>query len=268
MKTRDAVRALAVLAALWGRAGAEEPKKIQDNSFLIEEAYNQEPGVVQHIQTYQYLRRAKAWAYSFTEEWPAPGRAHQVSVTVPALHWDQPDRVTGLGDLALNYRYQLVLDGPRAVAPRLSLLLPTGDFRKGLGNGAPGLQGNLPVSVELSDRWVMHWNLGATFVPGAREPGGASADTLSFNYGASAVFLATPGFNLMAEAAFTDGETVLPGGGRTRAQTAFVNPGLRAAFDFPSGLQVVPGLSFPLGVGASKGERGILAYLSFEHPLF
>lgn len=29
------------------------PTPIQDNSFLIEEAYNQTPGVVQTIQTYQ-----------------------------------------------------------------------------------------------------------------------------------------------------------------------------------------------------------------------
>lgn len=39
-----------------GGAFAEEPKKIQDNSFLIEEAYNQEDGVIQHIQTFQYMR--------------------------------------------------------------------------------------------------------------------------------------------------------------------------------------------------------------------
>ena len=37
-------------------AFAVEVKKIQDNSFLIEEAYNQEPGVVHHIQIFQYRR--------------------------------------------------------------------------------------------------------------------------------------------------------------------------------------------------------------------
>ena len=34
---------------------AEEVRKIQDNSFLLEEAYNQEDGVVQHIQTFQLM---------------------------------------------------------------------------------------------------------------------------------------------------------------------------------------------------------------------
>ena len=35
---------------------ADPPPPIQDNSFLIEEAYNQEKGVIQHIQTYQLMR--------------------------------------------------------------------------------------------------------------------------------------------------------------------------------------------------------------------
>jgi hypothetical protein len=39
---------------------------IQDNSFLIEEAYNQEPGVVQHITTLR--RQDRSWFYSFTQE--------------------------------------------------------------------------------------------------------------------------------------------------------------------------------------------------------
>src|SRR5881396_3144585 len=31
---------------------AKPPEHIRDNSFLVEEAYNQEPGVVQHIMTW------------------------------------------------------------------------------------------------------------------------------------------------------------------------------------------------------------------------
>src|SRR5262245_17587450 len=50
-------------------AGTPEPP-IADNSFLIEEAYNQEAGVVQHISVFQRDWRSSAWAYSFTQEWP------------------------------------------------------------------------------------------------------------------------------------------------------------------------------------------------------
>ena len=47
----DLLRFLLVAAVGPVAAMAEEPlaKGIQDNSFLVEEAYNQEPGVVQHI---------------------------------------------------------------------------------------------------------------------------------------------------------------------------------------------------------------------------
>jgi hypothetical protein len=45
-----------------------------------------------------------------------------------------------------------------------------------------------------------------------------------------------------------------------------INPGMRYAIDFESGLQIVPGLSFPIGIGPSAGEYGMFLHLSFEHP--
>ncbi len=56
---------------LAGSLTAEEPKKetpIQDNSFLVEEAYNQEAGVVQHISTFTRYQESKDWIYTFTQE--------------------------------------------------------------------------------------------------------------------------------------------------------------------------------------------------------
>ena len=43
---------------------------IQDNSFLVEEAYNQEDGVVQHISTFERLTNSRDWVYTQTDEWP------------------------------------------------------------------------------------------------------------------------------------------------------------------------------------------------------
>ncbi|MGZ8391565.1 MAG: hypothetical protein ACXWWK_01855, partial [Gemmatimonadales bacterium] len=56
--------------------------QIQDNSFLIEEAYNQESGVVQHISTFALAADGDAWGYGFTQEWPLGGIRHQFSYTV------------------------------------------------------------------------------------------------------------------------------------------------------------------------------------------
>lgn len=70
----------------------------------------------------------------------------------------------------------------------------------------------------------------------------------------------------MLEMAGTSNETVNPDGSKGRDHTFFINPGARFAINHPSGLQIVPGFSFPIGVGPSAGEYGVLAYLSFEHP--
>lgn len=46
--------------------------QVKDNSFLIEEAYNQEAGVVQFIQTYQYLDPAHEWVILSQMKFPSP----------------------------------------------------------------------------------------------------------------------------------------------------------------------------------------------------
>lgn len=245
--------------------GKKEEKKIQDNSFLLEEAYNQEAGVVQHIQSFQYMKGGK-WLYTFTQEWPVPKETHQLSYTIPVARLDEHN--TGLSDILLNYRYQAVLKDHIAVAPRFSFVLPTGDSTKGLGTDTLGYQVNLPLSVELNDKVVTHWNLGWTFTPNAKNEFGDKADTLSTNYGASLIYLASENFNLMLEAAGTTGQVVTAPGLTSPDNTFLINPGMRWAINFASGLQIVPGISFPIGIGPSKGEYGVLTYLSFEHPLF
>lgn len=255
--------ALTLAALVPAIAVAQDAKKIQDNSFLLEEAYNQEAGVVQHIQSAVYNRRSRNWAYTFTQEWPAPDETHQLSYTLPV---NRLADASGIGDLTLNYRYQAILQERIAFAPRFSVILPTGAYRKGLGTGAPGYQINLPLSVELSDRIVSHFNLGATHTPDSREPGGAKADTTARNYGASLVFLATANLNLLLEAVRTAGDVVQVDGSRLRERTTLVNPGIRYASNFSSGMQVVSGVSFPRGVGSTPRERSVLLYLSVEHP--
>jgi hypothetical protein len=267
MRGKKAIMALVLAAMVPFQALAEEPKKIQDNSFLIEEAYNQEDGVVQHIQMFQYLKKSKDWAYSFTQEWPVPKQAHQLSYTIPVSRLNDTD-TTGFGDVLLNYRYQAVFKDHIALSPRFSLILPTGDYKKGLGTDTVGYQVNIPLSVELSDRFVTHWNMGTTYTPRAKDTSGEKSDVRGFNYGASLIYLASENFNLMLEAVGTSTETVPKTGVKTTESTFFLNPGVRFAINCKSGLQIVPGFSIPIGIGPSEGEYGGLLYLSFEHPLF
>jgi hypothetical protein len=187
---------------------------------------------------------------------------------VPVSHIGSDGAETGIGDVLLNYRYQAVLKGPIAVAPRLSLILPTGNNAKGLGDAALGYQVGIPASIELADRWVTHWNLGATYIPDAKGPNGIRRDLNGFFYGASLICLLSENFNLLVEAVGSAHETFEEDGSLHRENSFFINPGLRFALNFKSGLQVVPGISMPIGVGPSEGERGVFVYLSLEHPLF
>ncbi|HXF95120.1 MAG TPA: hypothetical protein VNI61_03350, partial [Gemmatimonadales bacterium] len=252
MRTHAAFLLVAAGAALGTPAAGQEP--IADNSFLIEEAYNQEPGVVQHISGFFRSWTSHRWAYSFTQEWPLFGQANQLSYTVPV------ERAGGgagggggggggtvLGDVLVNYRHQVAgLPASAAAAPRLSLLVPTGDASA--GGGLTGLQANLPVSLRLGRRWVTHWNAGAT-ARRRRAP--------AYHLGASAIWLARPSFNLLVEMAWERAE---------EGEELLLTPGLRWAHNLRGGLQVVPGVAFPLGIGRSRGEQGLFLYLSFEHP--
>lgn len=256
------IGALCALAGSRGDSQAAPP--IRDNSFLVEEAYNQEARVVQHINVLALSRDPHAWEYAFTQEWPAGGQRHQLSVTVPLLHAAD---ATGVGDVALNYRYQLAFDDVtgNAVAPRLSLILPTGDADTGRGTSSLGVQGNLPISWGLHRTLVTHWNVGGTWTPSARAPAGGRAATRDVFAAASAIWLPIRTLNLMLEAIWAREEVAVAADTRVAEESAWISPGLRAAIDFPSGLQIVPGLAFPFGIGRTEGERRVLVYLSFEH---
>lgn len=264
---------LSILAAVIATtaAPAQVPRPIQDNSLLVEEAYNQEAGVVQHISTFTRFWSSKDWAYTFTQEWPAPRRPrHQLSYTLAVLSpGAMPQSGAGFGDAMLNYRYQLVGNGDSRVAfaPRASLIAPTGSAHLGRGFGGPGAQINLPLSVVITPKLVTHWNAGTTLIPSARNAEGHGAMTTGYNVGQSLVWLARPRFNVLVESVLVGSESVVGEGRTQRSHTALISPGVRWAHNFKSGLQIVPGIGVPIGVGPSAGERGIFFYLSFEHPL-
>lgn len=244
--------AVLVLIPAWAVAADDDLKAIQDNSFLVEEAYNQEPGIIQHISLFVRDQRSHAWIYTFTQEWPAPSIKHQLSYTIPLAS----DSGRGIGDVMLNYRYQFVGSGETAlaIAPRLSVVLPTGSETKGFGRGHPGLQLAIPVSRVLASRLASHSNLGVTTYSG-----GGGVDLAA---GQSLIYAMNARVQLMTEVVWT--ETHFRRSPETQLQ---VSPGIRWAYNMTSGLQIVPGVAFAVGVGPSRGDRSLVGYLSFEHPI-
>ena len=130
----------ALLASTAAPAAAQAPPAypfgITDNSFLIEEAFNQDPGIFQNI--FVMARNADhEWDGSFTQEWPVLSQRHQLSFTLP---FSATSNAVALGDLGLNYRVQ-VTDGKGrfpAFSPRVTLLSPTSAAQRSLGWGGAG----------------------------------------------------------------------------------------------------------------------------------
>lgn len=243
---------------------------IEDNSFLIEEAFNQEDGVIQHISTGHHRNRDRSVGASFTEEWPFDGQSHQLSITVPLELG--PGSGNGVGDLLLNYRYQLLGgDDWCWLATRVSAILPTGPSAFGSIGGKWGVQTNICASRRVSEALVLHANVGASFTPGVETrnaDGRGERRTLdAWSAGASAIWICDASLNLLCEALLVN-EAQCDASGIVQRENALVlNPGLRAGFMLGA-TQVVPGVSVPLTLRDDAAlETGVFFYLSFEHPL-
>jgi len=243
---------------------AQGPEPIRDNSFLIEEAYNQDPGVVQHINTFARPTTGSTWAYTFTQEWPVRGMRHQLSYTVPLF---DASSNAAIGDLAINYRYQLLGlgGGAVAVAPRATVLLPTGDAARGTGAGAASLQLMLPASVAAGSRIAVHANAGLTYTPGARDAAGETATATSYTAGASAIWLVAERFNVLVESVWNHNAAVVGPGVAVSSNHYTIAPGVRWAYNLAHDVQLVPGLAYAMGVGPQR-DRSVFLYFSVEHP--
>ena len=248
---------------------------IEDNSFLIEEAYNQEEGVVQHIFNGLYTSsgRRHGWSFSFTQEWPVFSQDHQFSYTIPSYHLvDSGERQYGVGDILLNYRYQALEEGELkpAFAPRFSLILPTGNRLKGTGNNVVGYQWSLPFSKKVADRLALHANFGLTYLPNVKEPATATGSSAkqsltSYNVGGSAIFALMPRFHLMLEWVGNFDQDFNDAGKRERSFRSTISPGFRTAIVNEEKLQIVAGAAAPIGLNRRTDNIGAFLYFSVEH---
>ena len=233
---------LAAPSALQGQAAAP----IRDNSFLVEEAYNQDGGVVQHVGTFA-MGRMGGWAAGVDEEWPVGGMRDQLSLSLAAFDGSGGTR---FGDVELGYRRQIIggSESRFLVAPRVSALWLQAEDSPGGSPSGLGTQVALPMTAVLTSSLVTHWNLSATLGPFRPM---ASA-------GVSVVWLMTPTVNLLVEGVWVGQDGTPP--------VYVLNPGARFAVN-TGALQIVPGFSFPVSLSGHEDADAVLFYLSFEHPL-
>jgi hypothetical protein len=259
--------ALSLAAALPTRpaAGEEAEERIRNlegNSFLVEEAYNMEEGRVAHTATWARDRSTGAWMGSLAQDWAVGSEAHQLGY---AVCFGRQGAAAGLGDVTFNYRYQLI-DDERVLtsAPRLSLLLPAGDPRRGLGAGGLGLAANLPVSLRVADWLAAHSNVGGSLTPAGRDGAGQPTRAWALALGQSVVLAPSRFANLLVEAQWVRGEVVAAGQAR-RADALLLSPGLRAGLDVGT-VKAVFGIAAPIGLGPSRGQVSVIGYFSLDTP--
>lgn len=265
-------------------AADADPKSlhIRDNAFLVEEAFNQEPGDVQHIFNWvQFWDRTSTgsnrdFAATYTMELPLGSQAHQFSFTTQFFSFFEqplggpPEFQGGVGDTFLNYRYQLLSnDDFLWCAPRFSLIVPTGDERFGLGTGVLGYQFNLPIS-HYGDRFDFHFNAGHTFTPNVRTQVPTifpliDYDLRGYNLGGSVFWKPKVYLNFFLEILALWNDEIDDGGARVNVTQAFLNPGTRYAVCQLDEVEWVLGVSVPVGLTCESPEIGVIAYMSVEH---
>jgi DtxR family Mn-dependent transcriptional regulator len=247
-----------------------EPFAITDNSFFVEEAFNQEPRIFQNIVGGAFEENW-AIALTFTQEWPAPSMKHQLSYTATLANQDDQ---TGPGDVLLNYRYQLLEEGPGrpALSPRVSLIVPVGDEDRDLGAGGWGLQFNLPLSKQAGD-FYLHGNAGLTWFPSLSTShyptvGLLPADDVSLAspfLGGSVIYRLRPMLHVMFESVVDWRESIVAASLTEREAAVILSPGARGGWNIGD-KQVIVGLAFPVTRVSGDTSAGVFTYFSYELP--
>lgn len=265
-----------------GSGEDSEPGHIRDNAFLVEEAFNQEAGEVQHIFNWIQLwdrtgaGETRDFVNTYTMEIPVGSQRHQFSFTTQYLSLFErpigqpPEHQGGVGDTFLNYRYQLLADDEFLWAsPRFSVIIPSGDERFGLGSGRVGYQFNLPIS-RYGEEFDFHFNAGYTITPDvvARLPAGPpfpEHDIDGYNLGGSVFWKPQVYLNFFVEALALWNDEIDDAGNQLTVRQVFLNPGARYAVCQFEQVEWVLGVSVPVGLTSDTPDIGAFAYMSVEH---
>ena len=236
---------------------ANEPFAVIDNSFLVEEAFNQDPGVVQNI--FSWTRdHAGAWNATFTQEWPLAGVTHQVSYTLPFA--GGAGAASHLGAVLLNYRFQVSEESAAhpAIASRLSVILPTGSSEDGSDHA--GLQTNVALSRQVRNLYI-HANAGFTWIVHVPVQGEAERSLLSPQIAGSVVWRTGPMLQLMLESVELFQQSI----DSRRERLTTISPGVRRGWNIGK-RQIVVGAAAPVTTGGGDSTAALLLYGSYETP--
>lgn len=231
--------------------------KIEDNSFLLEEAYNQEIGVYQFIQNYQTFGKSGRYKYSFQNEIPITNETQQFSYEF-RYERAEDERHGAVNDPVINYRIQPYSKDGVMFADRFGLIIPLGRVEKDAGNGVWGLEFMHAGSIELNDSFQTHFNIGVNYLPHAKfEDTNNRKSITNLILGSSLVHHWKDNLNFLMEALYESEDQDDP--------QLSLSPGMRWSFDFEwNDTQMVHGISFPIEVLNDSTEKSVFFYFSME----
>jgi hypothetical protein len=249
----------------------------EDNSFLLDEAFTQEKGIMQFISAvYNSNLHDKNLSCTFTHEIPLYHHRHQVSYSL-RYNFMQPQAgshdTDGCGDTNIGYTY--MLSGKEAwimIVPQLTIILPTGDPSKGLGCGGFGGRLNLTITKRLSRKLVSHYNASYTIIHKADRYNEISGEHVKAfektlhdqDLAGSIIWYPVRKINVMLEYISNFKSQIAASGAISKIQESVINPGFRLALDLKN-LQIVPGLSVPIAfTNDTQYQTGLFLYLSIE----
>ena len=244
---------------------ASAPFEIIDNSFLVEEAFNQEAGIFQNIADMVFVDGN--WGFNFTQEWPASSRRSISCRTRCRRSTTETDPASAIrkSTIGISYGWRARTagifaarqpggaDGRRAATPRIRIAGPAGQ----------------PAVQQAGNDWYWHWNAGVTWLPRAESLDPAPntdtrVDLMSPFLAASGIYRVRQMFNLMLESVLRFDELVDETG--TRRETAFIlSPGFRGGWNIGE-QQLIVGAAVPITWVDGETEPGLLLYLSYELP--
>ncbi len=252
---------------------AEGESGIKDNSFFIEEAYNQGSGEVQHLFTTEINwmkvdeETEQETGFSFSQEWPLFGHAVQGAYGIST------DEDVKSFEVGVELRWQWIENEKWAVAPTVEG--EAENLGDGNNNERYAFGVGLPVSYIANEKWNLHGNLGVGYSPDPSskiytDPCGncpvVYEDATTFGYGASAIYALRNNFNMMLETFF---ETEIVSNRFKDASKpttlGVLSPGFRYAVNFPGDKQWVMGVGVPIGLTDDSSDYGVFLYMSFEH---
>lgn len=237
---------------------------IEDNSFLLDEAYNQDIDMYQTILRHQNQLVSDETESTFEFEVPMTAE-HQLSIEIP-LFKEHRSFETKPGDTLLLWQIVTSNNVKSRSVDRLGFVVPTGDVDQETGYGVPGVQYLKALSIELGRNWQNHWNFQYQLQPNGKAGGTEVTQNVHIGtLGSSVAYYINDHCDFLFETMYKHRKRPRFGGKIRSLNELYLNPGFR----FEKRLEwnqtkMVPGISLPIEVLNERTDFGFMLYLSFE----